>query len=76
MNPFKKKKDKFSIGDLVEVKAQTWTTGRTGLVTGKCIKQHPVDGELAFFEVLFDNEVRATCFEINMALLSATKQKI
>jgi len=76
VNPFKKKKDKFSIGDLVEVKAQMWVTGRIGIITGKCMKQHPVDGELAFFDVLFDSEVRATCFEINMTLLSATKQKI
>ena len=73
VNPFKKKKDKFSIGDLVEVKGQTWTKGRIGLVTGKCMKQHPVDGELMFFDVLFDNEVRATCFEINMTLFSGSR---
>lgn len=64
----------FSIGNLVEVQGHVWPKGRMGIITDKILKQHPLDGELMFYEVLFSNEVRATCFESNMTLISGKKE--
>jgi len=67
-------KSKFSIGNLVEVQGHTWAKVRMGIITNKILKQHPMDSELMSYEVLFNNEVRAICFETNMTLISGNKE--
>ena len=69
------KKDKFALGDLVEVQGYTCTHGSgMGIVVGELLQPHPVDGELVLYRVLFNNELRAACYKTSMTLISENKE--